>query len=82
MSITNIMTNSSFKREIGTCIQGRSAHYAPDTFIYYNLDYRSVANSPSQADKKASADMLAVKDRNIAALMTQLEGKNKANSKV
>ena len=44
-----------------------------------------MANFPSQADEKASADMLAVKDGNIAALMTQLEGKDKiirAKSKV
>ena len=31
----------------------------------------------SQADEKANADMLAVKDRHIAALLTQLEGKER-----
>ena len=42
-------------------------------------------NYMSQADEKASADMLAVKDSHIAALNTQLEGKDKiiqATSKV
>ena len=33
-----------------------------------------MCNFTSQADEKASADMLAVKDNHIAALNTQLEG--------
>ena len=36
-----------------------------------------MANFTSQVDEKASADMIAVKDNHIAALNTQLEGKDK-----